>query len=108
MVNNPRFHDFAERLRNGYLNIYGPPDPLAFPLPAGYYYGPLEGPIESTSGEPRFAASEGWSWLQAEETGSAGHQEVERRQDSQGGNNLAAREGLVTQSAIRLRRCVFG
>lgn len=51
MVNNPRFHDFAARLRNGYLNIYGPPDPLAFPLPAGYYYGPLEGPIESISGE---------------------------------------------------------
>ena len=25
--------------------------PLAFPLPPGYYYGPLEGPIESISGE---------------------------------------------------------
>lgn len=49
--NNPKFHEFAERLRNGYLNIFGPPDPLAFPLPAGYYYGPLDGPVESISGE---------------------------------------------------------
>ena len=48
---NKRTHEFAEKLRNGYLNIYGPPDPLAFPLPPGYYYGPLEGPIESISGE---------------------------------------------------------
>ena len=49
--NNPKFAEFAQRLRDGYLNIYGPPDPLAFPLPPGYYYGPLEGPIESISGE---------------------------------------------------------
>lgn len=49
--NNPKFKEFADRLRNGYLNIFGPPDPLAFPLPAGYYYGPLEGPVESISGE---------------------------------------------------------
>jgi hypothetical protein len=42
---------FAERLRNGYLGIFGPPDPNAFPLPLTYYYGPLEGPIESISGE---------------------------------------------------------
>lgn len=48
---NPKLHEFAERLRGGYLNIFGPPDPLAFPLPAGYYYGPLEGPEESISGE---------------------------------------------------------
>ncbi|QGJ95073.1 lysin A [Gordonia phage RedWattleHog] len=27
-----------------------PPDPDAFPLPAGWYYGPLEGPTESISG----------------------------------------------------------
>jgi D-alanyl-D-alanine carboxypeptidase len=50
-LNNSRTAEFAERLRNGYLNIYGPPDPLAFPLPPGYYYGPLEGPTESISGE---------------------------------------------------------
>ena len=49
--NNPRTAEFAQRLRSGYLNIYGPPDPKAFPLPAGYYYGPLEGPLESISGE---------------------------------------------------------
>jgi hypothetical protein len=49
--NNPRTAQFAQRLRDGYLGIYGPPDPDAFPLPAGYYYGPLEGPIESISGE---------------------------------------------------------
>ena len=41
--NNPRTAEFAQRLRSGYLNIYGPPDPKAFPLPAGYYYGPLKG-----------------------------------------------------------------
>lgn len=49
--NNPRFAEFAARLRAGYLNIYGPPDPDAFPLPKGYYYGPLDGPTESISGE---------------------------------------------------------
>lgn len=49
--NNPRVADFANRLRNGYLGLFGPPDPNAFPLPGGYYYGPLEGPIESISGE---------------------------------------------------------
>lgn len=51
MVNNPKLKEFADRLRNGYLNIFGPPDPLAFPLPVGYYYGPLDGPAESISGE---------------------------------------------------------
>lgn len=50
-LNNSRTHQFAGRLRDGYLNIYGPPDPDAFPLPPGYYYGPLEGPEESVSGE---------------------------------------------------------
>jgi hypothetical protein len=49
--NNPRTTDFADRLRGGYLNLYGPPDPLAYPLPAGYYYGPLDGPPECISGE---------------------------------------------------------
>ena len=47
--NNSRTHEFANKLKGGYLNIYGPQDPDAFPLPAGYYYGPLEGPIESIS-----------------------------------------------------------
>ena len=49
--NNGRTHEFANKLKNGYLSIYGPQDPDAFPLPAGYYYGPLEGPMESISGE---------------------------------------------------------
>ncbi|MCV7079294.1 M15 family metallopeptidase [Mycobacterium szulgai] len=49
--NNPRFAQFAQRLRDGYLNIFGPPDPLAFPLPLGYYYGPLEGPDNCISGD---------------------------------------------------------
>ena len=48
---NPKTAEFANRLRNGYLNLFGPQDPDAFPLPAGYYYGPLDGPIESISGE---------------------------------------------------------
>jgi hypothetical protein len=51
--NNPKLHDFAERLRNGYLGIFRSADPDEFPLPATYYYGPLEGPIESISGEHR-------------------------------------------------------
>lgn len=50
---NPKIRLFADRLRGGYLGIFGPPDPLEFPLPAGYYYGPLEGPVESISGEYR-------------------------------------------------------
>ena len=49
--NNPKLHEFAERLRNGYLGIFRAPDPNEFPLPAGYYYGPLEGPMESISGD---------------------------------------------------------
>lgn len=48
---SPKIAEFADRLRAGYLNIFGPPDLTAFPLPAGYYYGPLEGPMESVSGE---------------------------------------------------------
>lgn len=49
--NSAKFADFAERLRRGHLGIYSPPDPDAFPLPVGYYYGPLTGPAESVSGE---------------------------------------------------------
>ncbi|SEB71112.1 MULTISPECIES: M15 family metallopeptidase [Rhodococcus] len=45
-----RLDAFATRLENGYLWVYGPPDLDAFPLPAGYYYGPLDGPAESISG----------------------------------------------------------
>lgn len=64
-----KFHEFAERLRNGYLNIFGPPDPLAFPLPPGYYYGPLDGPVESISGEwetdSQFAKDGLGRWQQA-------------------------------------------
>ncbi len=40
---NSKFHEFAERLRGGYLGIFGPPDPLAFPLPA------VSGEFESDS-----------------------------------------------------------
>ena len=40
---------FAKKLRDGYLGIYAPADPNTFPLPAGYYFGPLEGPKESIS-----------------------------------------------------------
>lgn len=36
-----------------------PPDPDAFPLPGGYYYGPLEGPEESISGQ----AGEPKAWI---------------------------------------------
>jgi D-alanyl-D-alanine carboxypeptidase-like protein len=43
--------NFANKLNAGYLNIFGPFDPNMFPLPEGYYYGPLDGPIESISGE---------------------------------------------------------
>lgn len=48
---NPRLHEFAERLRNGYLGIFKDPDPNEFPLPDGYYYGPLDGPFQSISGQ---------------------------------------------------------
>jgi len=51
MYGNPAFADFARRLRSGYLNIYGPEDPTAFPLPVGYYYGPLDGPDHCISCE---------------------------------------------------------
>lgn len=41
---------FAQKLRDGYLGIWQPADPLAYRLPLGYYYGPLDGPNESVSG----------------------------------------------------------
>lgn len=47
---DPKIKEFANRLNNGYLGLYGPPDPLAFPLPRGSYYGPLDGGNESVSG----------------------------------------------------------
>lgn len=50
---------FAARLLKGHLGIYAPPDPSTFPLPRGYYYGPLDGPAESVSGE---WAGEPQSW----------------------------------------------
>lgn len=50
-VPNRKLAAFAKRLREGYLGVYGPPDPMAFPLPAGAYYGPLDGPAESVSGD---------------------------------------------------------
>lgn len=48
--NDPKIREFADRLNKGYLGLYGPPDPLAFPLPRGSYYGPLDGGMESVSG----------------------------------------------------------
>lgn len=54
--NDPLFHDFW------YLPgsvIDGPVDPLAFPLPQGYWYGPYEGPEQSISGK----AGEPQAWL---------------------------------------------
>lgn len=45
---------FAERLRQGYLGLFEPEkpkDPKDFPLPEGYAYGPLDGPVWSISGE---------------------------------------------------------
>lgn len=44
---------FAQKLREGYLALVEgatPRDPLSWPLPLGYYYGPLDGPNESISG----------------------------------------------------------
>jgi hypothetical protein len=46
-----RVVELANDLRTGYLGIYAPPDPNAFPLPPGYYYGPIDGPTESISCE---------------------------------------------------------
>lgn len=41
---------FNGKLKQGYLGIYAPADPNAFPLPVGYAFGPLEGPEWSISG----------------------------------------------------------
>jgi hypothetical protein len=46
---NRKLAAFAKKLEDGYLNIYGPPDADAFPLPAGYAWGPLSGPDWSIS-----------------------------------------------------------
>lgn len=45
-----RLDAFADRLSNGHLGLFAPADPDAFPLPAGHYFGPLDGPDESVSG----------------------------------------------------------
>lgn len=46
-----RLAAFAQKLKDGYLSIYKPADPNAFPLPDNrYYYGPLEGDQFSVSG----------------------------------------------------------
>lgn len=50
-VPNRKLAAFAQRLRDGYLGLYAPPDPDAFPLPSGYAYGPLEGPDWCISGK---------------------------------------------------------
>jgi hypothetical protein len=46
-----RLIDLAGDLDNGYLGIWKPADPNAFPLPHGYFYGPFDGPARSISGE---------------------------------------------------------
>jgi len=48
---NPRIKEFADKLRAGYLNLWAAGDPLDFPLPTGYAYGPLEGPAWCVSGQ---------------------------------------------------------
>lgn len=48
-----------EYVLNGSGEPPAPPDPNAFPLPQGYYYGPLEGPTESISGR----AGESREWI---------------------------------------------
>ena len=48
---SPKAEAFAARLVNGHLGIYTPANPTDFPLPKGYFYGPLDGPNESVSGE---------------------------------------------------------
>ncbi|AXK88806.1 Putative peptidoglycan binding domain-containing protein [Nocardia farcinica] len=52
--NDRLFHDFWY-----YPGPVGEPDPRAFPLPPGYYYGPYEGPEESISGR----AGEPTEWV---------------------------------------------
>lgn len=47
---DPALGTFAARLNQGYLGIYAPPDPNAFPLPGDLYYGPLDGDERSVSG----------------------------------------------------------
>lgn len=49
--NPPKLAAFAQKLRDGYLGIFKPADPNAFPLPLGKAYGPLDGPEWSISGE---------------------------------------------------------
>ncbi|MGB0972702.1 MAG: M15 family metallopeptidase [Mycobacterium sp.] len=49
-----RIRDFiARKIRADGKSTFraGPKDPNDFPLPAGYFYGPLDGPTESVSGE---------------------------------------------------------
>lgn len=46
-------------LGDGNVTPPPPPDPDAFPLPKGYYYGPLDGPEQSISGR----AGEQRSWI---------------------------------------------
>jgi putative chitinase len=54
-----RLTDLANDLKNGYLGVWAPADPNDFPLPGGYFWGPLTGPVNCISGE----AGEPQSWL---------------------------------------------
>ena len=48
---DPKLIQLASDLQSGYLGIWAPPDPNAFPLPTGYFWGPLNGPDNCISGE---------------------------------------------------------
>src|SRR5436309_591705 len=54
-----RLTDLANDLKNGYLGVWAPYDPTSFPMPAGYFWGPLTGPANCISGE----SGEPQSWL---------------------------------------------
>ncbi|WNM67080.1 lysin A [Gordonia Phage Schomber] len=55
----PDTFPFENILSDGNVIPLPPPDPDAFPLPQGYYYGPLDGPEQSISGR----AGEQRSWI---------------------------------------------
>lgn len=92
-------YDVVLRAANEYAKLLGgtpatpppPPDPDAFPLPKGYYYGPLEGPAESIS---NLFGTENPDW-------KAG---LKRWQEAVGIPGTGVYDEATKQAALRLQR----
>lgn len=83
-----RLAAFNAKLKAGYLGIYAPADPNAFPLPVGMAFGPLDGPEYAISGEYK--------------TDLPAWKEALGRWQSEAGLNVTKRFDAATAKAVEL------